>query len=300
METVPGRSLLTRLFLSPDEPRLRAGWRLLLQLILLFFISMLALVPLMVLQLFGVLPANDTIAISQLGTFFAVTLSVYLARRFLDRRSFSSLGLRLDRWAGRDLFAGVVIAGVIMSLVYVVQLTFGWLDFQAFAYQTMPPLQALLGFLYFLVIFVAVAWQEELFSRGYQLQNLSEGLSLKWGVLLSSIFFALLHLGNPGASWVSVLGLLAAGFFLAFGYVLTRQLWLPIGLHLGWNIFEGPVFGFQVSGLTTFRLLEHTNLGPAWATGGAFGPEAGLVMLPALLLGALLQWLYARWRARAP
>ena len=143
-----------------------------------------------------------------------------------------------------------------------------------------------------LVIYVIVAWQEELLIRGYWLQNISIGLNLIWGVLLSSLFFALTHFGNPNISTMAVLGLIAGGIFLAYGYIRTNRLWLPIGLHIGWNFFEGTIFGFQVSGLSELpRLIIQTVEGPEIITGGDFGPEAGLIILPALLLGAvIIRW----------
>jgi hypothetical protein len=73
-------------------------------------------------------------------------------------------------------------------------------------------------------------------------------------------------------------------------------LWLPIGLHLGWNFFEGNIFGFPVSGLDTFRLIRHSINGPTWLTGGPFGPEAGLIILPAMALGIWLMIIFTRGR----
>jgi hypothetical protein len=87
-----------------------------------------------------------------------------------------------------------------------------------------------------------------------------------------------------------------AGVFFAFGYMRTSLLWLPIGIHFGWNFFEGTVFGFQVSGLTNFSLIQQTVSGPPLITGGGFGPEAGLIVLPALGLGAVLIYIYTRTR----
>ncbi len=145
------------------------------------------------------------------------------------------------------------------------------------------------------LIFAVVGWQEELLSRGYWLQNLADGLNLQWALFISAALFAMMHLGNPNASWVAIVGLFAAGYFLAYGYVLTRQLWLSVGLHIGWNFFEGNVFGFQVSGLDTFRLIHQTVHGPELWTGGAFGPEAGLIVLPAMAFGAVLIYGYARY-----
>jgi hypothetical protein len=105
-----------------------------------------------------------------------------------------------------------------------------------------------------------------------------------------------MHGNNPGTTWASTIGLVLAGLFLAYGYIATRQLWLPIGLHIGWNFFEGTVFGFPVSGLDIYRILRHQVTGPELWTGGAFGPEAGLIVLPALALGAALIYVYSRRR----
>jgi membrane protease YdiL (CAAX protease family) len=120
------------------------------------------------------------------------------------------------------------------------------------------------------------------------------------GVLLSSGVFSLLHLVNPNAESIGfvAVGLFLAGVFLAFGYLRTRQLWLPIGLHIGWNFFEGVIFGFPVSGLEYYQLTRITVVGPQYWTGGAFGPEAGLVLIPGLILGFILVFFYTRNRLR--
>src|SRR3970282_2242046 len=92
-------------------------------------------------------------------------------------------------------------------------------------------------------------------SRGYSVYTLTDGLGLGPAVLLSSLVFALAHAGNPFASWTSTIGLIAAGLFLAYAWLRTRRLWLPIGLHLGWNFFQGTVFGLSVSGTTATCLV---------------------------------------------
>jgi hypothetical protein len=145
---------------------------------------------------------------------------------------------------------------------------------------------------YVLVTFIAVGFYEELLFRGYRLQNLIEGLNLTWALVISSAIFALEHLPNPHSSLASTLGLFGSGIFLAYAWMRTGRLWLPIGLHIGWNFFEGAVFGFPVSGLYFPPIIRQTNIGPALITGGAFGPEAGLVMLPMLAIGGLLIWVY--------
>ena len=133
-------------------------------------------------------------------------------------------------------------------------------------------------------------------ARGYWLQNIADGTNLPIAIFLSSLMFAALHLSNPNVSALAIVGLIGAGLFLAAGYVFTRQLWLPIGLHIGWNFFEGNIFGFRVSGLDTFRLITLRVNGPELWTGGAFGPEAGLIVFPAMLLGIGLMYGYSRLR----
>ena len=284
------RRILTRIFISPEERRLRAGWRLLIQ-TLLWLVLMFGLVI-----LFGFISGrlfSNGLILSVIASLFAVTISVFLARKFLDRRSIVSLGLKTDLRALWDLLVGIGIAAAMMAFIYALEWAFGWLSFEGFAWQNQSMDAVLIGTLEMLLIFVLVGWEEELLSRGYHLQNLASGINLPWGVILSSLIFALMHLGNPNVSVMAVLGLIAAGFFLAFGYLRTRQLWLPIGLHIGWNFFEGTVFGFQVSGLDIYRLIEQTVQGPQIFTGGEFGPEAGLVLIPGLALGVALIYVYS-------
>lgn len=281
------RSILAQIFLSPDEPRLRAGWRFLLQTLLIFVFG--TVIGAIALAL-GIL---DLDAIwGQVLNFFIVTGSVYVARRWLDKRSFESLGLKLDRHTLVDLLAGIGITFVQMGFIYIVMLSLGWLTFEGFAWEFDPVNVVIVGVLTFFVMFIFVGWNEELLSRGYHLQTIASGLNLFWGVIISSAIFGLLHLGNPNATWVSAAGIFFAGVYLAYGYIRTRQLWLPIGLHIGWNFFEGVVFGFPVSGLDIYALMRISVHGPELWMGGAFGPEAGLIVLPSLILGALLIYLY--------
>jgi hypothetical protein len=233
---------------------------------------------------------------SSVIAFLAITISVVLARRTLDRRSFTSLGIKWTGLGRRDMLVGIGLSGLIMGIVYLIEWAAGWLRFEGFAWQIHSWGWVLGGLLGSAMVFILVGWYEELYFRGYLLQNLGDGLNMAWGVSLSSATFALAHALNPNLTWEALLGLFISGLFLAYGYLRTRQLWLPIGLHIGWNFFEGSVFGFPVSGVAYFRLIEHSSIGPRLATGGEFGPEAGLIILPAMLIGAVLIFAYTRHR----
>jgi len=136
------------------------------------------------------------------------------------------------------------------------------------------------------------------------LVNISEGLRGKWisnrwtlilAWAISSVVFGLLHGSNPNASWISTVNIIIAGIFLGLGMVLTGNLSISIGLHITWNFFQGNVFGFPVSGTRTGATLIATELvGPEWLTGGAFGPEAGVLGLAAMLIGSLLMVFWIR------
>ena len=293
-QPTPDRPVLDRIFFSPDEPRLRAGWRLLIQtLLLLIFGLIIGTVGIFVSRF---LNESLTIIWNQIIEFLIFTSSIYVARRWLDKRSFESLGLKLDGQTLIDILTGIGISFVQMGFIYALMVGLGWLTFQGFAWQVDPSNVVIAGVLTFLITFILGAWNEEILSRGYHLQTIASGTNLFWGVVISSSVFGLLHIFNPGATWVSTAGIFFAGIYLAYAYLRTRQLWLSIGLHMGWNFFEGVVFGFPVSGLNVYHLTRVVVHGPELWTGGIFGPEAGLIVLPSLILGGFLIYLYTRNR----
>jgi membrane protease YdiL (CAAX protease family) len=130
---------------------------------------------------------------------------------------------------------------------------------------------------------------EELTFRGGLFRILEERLGTAWALALSAAVFGLLHALNPGATIVSTAAVaLEAGVLLAAAYALTRNLWFPIGLHLGWNFTEGGVFGVSVSGGSAGKgILSVALTGPRLLTGGRFGPEASLIAIAVCLAVAI-------------
>lgn len=171
---------------------------------------------------------------------------------------------------GLGLFAGVV---VVLAVTGVYRIT-GWGSFG--------------GFLGTLGLMSSVAVAEELLFRGVVFRIVEE-LTGTWGAMVvSGLVFGGLHLVNPGATlWGALAIAVEAGAMLAAAYTVTRSLWLPIGLHLGWNLAEGGIFGTVVSGSahgdgSLFTAAVH---GPLALAGGTVGPEAGL---PAVVLCSVL------------
>jgi uncharacterized protein len=278
---------LAQIFILPDERRLRAGWRLLLQTLIMLFIAV--IVTAILKPILGEPQGrNIDFLIGQLIYTVVMTGSVYLARRAFDKRSFVSLGLRTGKQAWIDILSGIGITFVLMGSIYAAEIALGWMTFTNLAWQLDPAETVASSVLIFLISFIIVGWNEELLSRGYHLQTITSGTNLLWGALISSSIFGIAHLGSPNATWIGAVGIFFVGLFFAYAFLRTGQLWLSIGLHMGWNFFQGVVFGFPVSGLDIYRLIQTDIHGPEIWTGGAFGPEAGLIVLPALLIGTVL------------
>ncbi|MFM5923761.1 MAG: lysostaphin resistance A-like protein [Novosphingobium sp.] len=122
---------------------------------------------------------------------------------------------------------------------------------------------------------------EETLFRGIVMRQM-EAMIGTWGALaFTSGFFGLVHLGNQGATWWSALAIaLEAGVLLGAAYLLTRRLWLAIGIHAAWNFTQGWVFSVPVSGgAAPLGLLVTRRTGPDWMTGGEFGLEASVVAI---------------------
>ncbi len=249
----------------------------------------------------------EVLVINGFASLVAVFVSVGLAARFLDRRPLADFGLRIDAGWWLDLFLGLFLGALLMTAIFVVQLAFGWVSVTGTFETAAPDAPFFLAVLVPLTAFVFVGIYEELLSRGYQLRNIAEGLNypsvgprgaivIAW--VLTSVFFGFLHLGNPNATLLTSFNIALAGLLLGAGYVLTGELAIPIGLHITWNFFQGTVFGFPVSGIepigASFISIEQS--GPEIWTGGAFGPEGGLLDPIAVLAGSLLIVLWVRLR----
>lgn len=210
---------------------------------------------------------------------------VWLCRRFLDRRSFGSLGLV---WPGRAPFesvaGGLALGTLPIFFAIVILLISGGLawDGVSASYQT-----ALL-----VPTFIVMAFFEEIVCRGYLLQNLIDIGRPRFGIWFSSTIFWLLHTFNPDAwsSPIVSINLFGAGVTLALAYRASGNIWFPTAVHFGWNFAQGVLFQVAVSGLKTDGLFDiHVvDSAPAWLTGGRFGIEGSILATLAELCMSLL------------
>ena len=265
---------LRAIFWNPGEARIRAFWRVFVQFAVL--VVLVLATRQLLLSASGSVP-GWLLALVEL----VITLAVVgLATRFLDRRRLVDIGLHLDRRWWLDLGVGVVLGGLLMAGIFAVEWVAGWITVVEVA-----PSGALLWALAALPITVMAAASEELLSRGYQMKNAAEGLcsarvgpraAIALGLIATSLFFGLGHVGGPHSGLDSFLVLSAVGVLFAVSYLVTGELGLCIGLHAGWNRFQGGVFGFSVSGHeATESFVAITQGGPPLWTGGSTGRKPG-------------------------
>jgi membrane protease YdiL (CAAX protease family) len=309
------------LFLEEGTGRPRALWRLIFQ-YWTYRVTALLLTNLLVFAWLLVRPGQEAPSTGRLdastlsgspvlpliAALVGVFLSVWLAGRLLDRRRFADFGFHLNGAWWLDLVFGMVLGALLMTAIFLIQLRLGWITVTATFEPVVPGTPFAPAVLLPAAVFLGVGVYEEVLFRGYQLRNAAEGLNLPvvgprnavllaWG--LSSVFFGYLHASNPHATLISTVNIALAGMMLGFGYVLTGELAIPIGLHITWNFFQGTVFGFPVSGLKPLgaTFLSVDQGGPELWTGGTFGPEAGMLGPAAMIAGGLLIALWVRLRS---
>lgn len=282
---------MKKAFLSPSTGLLRSGWRIMAFFVIFFAMSAGGMIA--VRTILGQLKRGSTLQFTILA--IAATLAVIIARKLIDRRSVQSLGLKFDRLAILDLLYGIINSALLMGGMFFVLQWLGLIQFNGFTWWTdgspgstilqLSAIPVVIAVFYELAL---VAWWEELVFRGYFFQNLVAGTGLKWGIVISSLVFGFGHAFNPDATILTSLLIALVTPQLIYAYLKTGQLWLPMGLHLGWNFFQASVFGFAASGQDSPSLISQTPTGPDWLSGGAFGAEGSVLIVPFTLLSMVL------------
>ena len=208
-----------------------------------------------------------------------------------------------------QLGIGAALGLLLVAAVFVAELAAGWLTVRGIGASALAALTVGLGRA------VVVAILEETIFRGLLLGYLQRPLGSVGAAVASSVGFALVHAWNANVTPLAIANLAVAGALFAVAYLVARGfavpfaaeeakarglgqlayaigrgLPLPVALHAAWNFFEGSVFGFPVSGSPRDALLIVAVGGPELLTGGAFGPEGGLLGLAATVLVGLLLW----------
>jgi membrane protease YdiL (CAAX protease family) len=233
-----------------------------------------------VLLIFGYLVA------SALGVFLAAVIANSLAMRIFERAHLVNIGLAWNPSSVRNLLVGLAGGGGAASIVLAGPAMFRLAEFQAVA--SPEPHWRTLLYVTAILIFGAVG--EELLFRGYAFQAVMASLGPFATILPFGVIFGFAHVSNPGISDLGLINTMAWGIVLGYAFLRSGDLWLPIGVHLGWN-WALPLAGVNLSGFTmnVTGYALHWKIGPLWS-GGDYGPEGGLLTSGVVVLLCIYLW----------
>jgi len=213
------------------------------------------------------------LVIATLSSFAAASVANVIALRIYERGQLADIGLGWTPASRRNLVIGaaggagagaIVLAGPVLlraaDLAPVPNQHFDW-----------PSLL----FITLILLFGAVG--EEMLFRGYAFQVLVRAIGPFATILPMAVLFGLAHSPNLNFTWLALVNTFLWGVIFGYAFIRSGDLWLPIGLHFGWN-FTLPLFGVNLSGFTmgvTGYSLQW-KIGDLWS-GGAYGPEGGLL-----------------------
>lgn len=226
-----------------------------------------------------------------------VCLIILGAWKFLDKRNLKNTLRKINSIWFKQLGVGILIGFILITVNFIVLFLFT--DVKVSINYQGDSLIAFIGKILIRFIgFMAVAVNEELFSRGYLLTNFSEiiynkkqnpNFSTYFGLIITSLLFGFLHYFNENATILSSVNLAFIGYLYGYAYVVTGSLALPIGLHFAWNFTQAQIFGLNVSGFPPMvSLIKTTYLSKIEISGGNFGPEGGIVILLSVIMGLFM------------
>ncbi|HEL1973955.1 TPA: CPBP family intramembrane metalloprotease [Streptococcus suis] len=236
--------------------------------------------------LFFIFIDNAFVTLSlELLAFAFISLAIILWARFVEKSPWLGLGIR-KKGALKDFLLGWGIGAAMLTTCVLLMWGFGAIQVTSFQFSA-----NLVG--EFLILVLAWSIQgttEELLTRGWMFSSLSAKHNIPVGILVSSLFFTFLHLGNDGLSLIPLLDLTLFAILACLVMLKTGNLWVISGIHAAWNCFQGNVFAFPVSGTQAGQaFIAVETSGPDWLSGGAFGVEGSIISL--LIQAGMITWL---------
>ena len=280
------------MILKNKYSEVRSGWKIFLVFLLTYALSFtISLVIGMVLGLAfltlgdGTLPFESksiqNILSSDLGLMIStslsnaiIILSCVVIWKIFEKKKVSGMGLTNLKEGYKEFISGLLFGTIAISIVAIILLLMG----NVRLVNSLSKPQLSVALLEGLILFIFVGFGEEILGRAYIMSVLKQTRN-KWLVLIiSSVIFAILHLGNNGISILAFINLFLVGLLFGYMFMKSKNIWMPIGYHITRNYFQGYIWGFQVSGITTSGLYKIENINNNIINGGLFGPEGGLIV----------------------
>ena len=218
--------------------------------------------------------------VAALGTFAAAAVANAVVLRIYERAQLADIGLGWTAASRRNLVLGL-LGGVGSALLVILgPIAIREADLVRVPNEHMQWPSVL--FVSIVLLFGAVG--EEMLFRGYLFQILVKAIGPFATMLPMAVLFGLAHSANLNFTLLGLLNTVLWGVVLGYSFILSGDLWLPIGLHFGWN-WALPLLGVNLSGFTmgVTGYSVHWNLGALWS-GGDYGPEGGLLTTAIVVL----------------
>ena len=278
-------------FVSSDNKQLRAPWRILIFVLVWVAVALVAAVLVQGLQ--------GTPAFAGLGSalyywvdFIAVLAATFVSLRWVDGLDWKFVRLGRPSAQPSLLTSGFLMGALAIGVPCVVLLLVGKLRITPAAHGSW-----IVSALEMALFLLPAAAAEELLMRGYIFSVLRESIGWKNTLIATSIVFGLLHLRNPGANPETITVVIIAGFFLGTILLVTESLYAAWMAHFAWNLTLAAGLHTSVSGIVSTVPNYHVvPSGPAWLTGGSWGPEGGVAA--ALGMFVFLFYLHGRYRGQ--
>jgi uncharacterized protein len=279
-------STLTTVFLGPNG--IRAGWRLLIFLAIVFAAS--SGFQLLLIHFLGRPPqGGDTtpglLIIGEAGSFLTIAIATAIMSK-IEKRSFAQFGLPLRRAFGKLFWQGYLWGLAQASLLMLAIAALGGYSFGSLA---MHSTELLRYGVVWAIGFLLVGFFEEFAFRGYMQFTLGTGIGFWGAATVLSALFGALHLLNPGEGAVGAASIFMAGMFWCLTLRRTGSLWFAVGLHAAFDWGESFLYSVPDSGTHVVGHLSNSTLqGPRWLTGGTVGPEGSVFVFILMALGFLV------------
>ena len=207
----------------------------------------------------------------QLGSLIGLLVALFIFTRLPPRKDYIQLGLTGENVL-KDIGLGALAGtGVILLAFFGLWITGTVSSFALNEAFSIKELVLWLG------IYLIVAFVEEVMFRGYFMNVFMERYSPLTAILITSLLFGSMHLMNPFFGWLGFFNIALAGVLMGFFFFIRGNIWLPVGLHFGWNFVQGTVLGFNVSGIQAENLFNLQLGGSKLLGGGGFGLEGSLI-----------------------
>ena len=221
----------------------------------------------------------------ELFSFVFILLLFIFWVKVIEKNSLSTLGFVKRNWL-KYLGWGILLSLLQMGVIALVYQVCGIGTFELNEL-SLEPILFILGLFPFWLL---QGGTEEVATRGWLLTRIAARTNLPLAIGISSSLFGILHLGNSGVTFISLLNIVLDGVLAGLLLIYTDSIWLVVAQHGTWNYVQGNLLGFQVSGTGADASIFSFTMGsgPDWLTGGKFGAEGSIITTLVLLVSLVI------------